>query len=138
MELKYKRRLLNSTNTIGDLTFPSNENNFLCNILELPVGEGDNYGQHGYAIAAGRYRILMLPSPKFDGMIVPHLQDVPDRSNILIHFGCFAKDTLGCLLTGIQRTAFFVNHSKDEFNLLLDILYRADDREEEIWITIED
>jgi hypothetical protein len=138
MEIKLKRYISNSVNTIGKLTFPSNGDAFLCHTLELSKGEGLEYGLHGHCISAGRYRILMQPSPKFDGLIVPHLQAVPGRQYILMHYGCFAKDTEGCILTGRYVNDYFINHSRDEFDQLIDILYRADDRGEKIWITIED
>ena len=51
------------------------------------------------AIPAGRYRVTMYPSPKFDQMM-PLLNDVPGRSNIEIHWGSFPKNFEGCIGVG--------------------------------------
>jgi hypothetical protein len=79
---------------------------FLCRTLELPVRDG----LPGSAIPAGKYPVVLAPSPKFmkspDAWVqlyasqMPHVVDIPNRSLIMVHFGNFPKDTDGCILVG--------------------------------------
>jgi hypothetical protein len=52
------------------------------------------------AIPEGRYQILMQFSPHF-GKDMPHLQNVPDFSDIMIHNGNTVADTHACILIGL-------------------------------------
>lgn len=55
----------------------------------------------------GRYWEKYKPLP------IPILEDVPNRSQILIHPGNFPKDTLGCILVGDTRSKDFVGNSRN-------------------------
>ena len=51
-------------------------------------------------IPAGKYKIRLHDSPKFDR--VYQVCDVPERSHILIHAGNTKEDTHGCILLGLM------------------------------------
>jgi hypothetical protein len=51
-------------------------------------------------IPEGRYKIKPNNSPKFGKTYI--VDDVPERSHILIHSGNTPKDTHGCILVGLQ------------------------------------
>lgn len=66
--------------------------------LELPdLGNQQNIS----CIPEGKYEVHRIYSPKFGKCF--HLQDVPGRSEILIHKGNYNKDTHGCILVGMGR-----------------------------------
>lgn len=67
----------------------------LCT-LELPdLGNQKNIS----CIPEGEYEVHRIYSPKFGKCF--HVQDVPGRSEILIHKGNYNKDTHGCILIGM-------------------------------------
>jgi hypothetical protein len=133
MEMKVKRVEEQSKCTIGELSFHSD---FLCNTLELPMPKDGNY-THGFCIAPGRYRVELVMSPHFK-FWVPRLIDVPGRDLIEMHPGNSDKDSLGCILTGMDTGKMdWIENSVGEFNAMIDILIRAVNRDEELWITIE-
>lgn len=49
-------------------------------------------------IPEGVYKYIKHESPTFGSTL--WVQDVPERSEILVHHGNFTKDTLGCILCG--------------------------------------
>ena len=49
---------------------------------------------------------------KYKPLSIPILEDVPNRSQILIHPGNFPKDTLGCILVGNKRDKDYVGSSR--------------------------
>lgn len=85
------------------------------------------------AIPAGRYRVTVEPSPRFQRPL-PRLHDVPGFSGILIHPGNDHEDTEGCLLVGRDRHQARVLQSKVAFEALYQQLRVA---EGDIWIEIE-
>jgi hypothetical protein len=132
MELAVSRKLKQGLDTIGNFLASGNK---MSNCLELPVPSDGNY-THGFCIAPGRYQVQIVFSPALQ-CAVPQLVNVPGRSYIEIHWGNAAKDTHGCILTGDYTGGEnWIGHSVDEFNVLMDILGRAVERKEEIWITI--
>ena len=62
---------------------------------------------------------------------IPILQEVPDRSEILIHPGNYAKDTLGCILVGDSKGDNAVWNSRATWHKIHPILAEANE------ITIE-
>lgn len=95
---------------------------------------------HETAIPNGRYKITLVHSPKFspkvDNRNIPLLNNVPNFTGILIHWGNTAADSSGCILVGKNYMAGRVSDSKVTFLSLLDKLEAADTRKEEIWITV--
>jgi hypothetical protein len=68
-------------------------------------------------IPAGTYPLTIDWSPHFQ-RLMPHVNDVPGHTGILIHWGNWAKDTLDCTLVGTTEGADFVGHSVEEFDIL--------------------
>ena len=92
MKLTLQRTLLSEDCTIGELYV---ENVIECHTLELPTRDG----LPGSAIPTGIFIVANRFSPKL-GRNVPHIDNIPNRSNILIHYGNDEKDTNGCILVG--------------------------------------
>lgn len=64
--------------------------------LELPDrGNARNIS----CIPKGTYKAVKHNSPKFGESI--HILNVPNRSEVLVHYGNFYLDTRGCILIGI-------------------------------------
>ena len=132
MELCVVRTIKQPKDTIGDFLV---NGKFMSNCLELAVPEDGNY-THGFCIQPGRYKVQLVVSPHF-GYKVPLLIDVPWRDHIEIHIGNSSADILGCIIVGEYVGGYdWITNSKDEFAILMDILERAEERKEEIWITI--
>ena len=87
------------------------------------------------AVPAGRYRIIITPSPRFKRLL-PRLVDVPGFDGILIHPGNFPGDTEGCIMPGMRADDRAVWQSQIAFDLWykeLESLLLAGD---EPWIEI--
>lgn len=113
--------------TIGLLKIPALE--WGCFVNELP----DRSNERGFSrINPGRYLVRWHNSPKFG--LVPWLQQVPERSAILMHSGNFAGDTrkgwrsdvLGCIEFGYkvammngQRAVLNSRSTRDTFTRLM-------------------
>lgn len=139
MELTLTRTTLDSNCTQGDLLV---NGTFECFTLELPVKDG----LPGSAIPPGKYLIALAGSPKFlsstDVWVqrfaetIPHLLGIPNRTNILIHWGNDAKDTEGCILVGDSLAADFIGNSRKAFEELHAMLIGARRAGEAISITV--
>ena len=95
MELSLLRDSTSNEGTTGRLSLAGV---FQCFTLELYLGD---YGV-GCAIPPGRYPVTMAFSPHFQ-MMLAHVNNVPGRTDILIHDGNTEKDTEGCILVGLER-----------------------------------
>lgn len=101
------------------------------------------YGQT--AIPTGVYKIDMdTVSPKFrsrswakpfDGRL-PRLINVPAFDGVLIHVGNTAEDSLGCILVGRNKQVGKVLQSTATFGSLMEILLKASNAGESIYIQI--
>lgn len=111
---------------------------YFCDSLEdrdrLYFGEKKIYGET--AIPVGRYKIEMSWSPKYQRMM-PRLLNVPQFTGILIHSGNKPEHTAGCILTGLNKEKGKVLYSKYYADTIRDKIMDAEDRGEEIWITIK-
>lgn len=97
-----------------------------CYTLELPVIDG----LPGSAIPEGMYPVVLAPSPKFMAstddwvlryaQLIPHIYQIPDRTNILIHWGNTASDTEGCILVGQSLGTNYIGNSRLAFEHLWD------------------
>lgn len=153
MELTLIRRWKKEDYTIGDLYI---DGTWFCNAIEdrdrgltqdMPLEEIKKKKVYGEtAIPTGRYRVTMkVQSPKYANKkqyakckgYVPRLLDVPGFDGILCHIGNYAKDSYGCILLGENKIKGAVVNSTVWFWKFYDILKEADNRGEEIWITIE-
>lgn len=68
---------------------------FQCKTLELPWKDNQ---RRISCIPEGNYQAIKHRSPKFGDTF--WIQNVPNRSEILIHAGNYYRDTLGCILPG--------------------------------------
>ncbi len=83
--------------TIGRLQVYNNEGKLLFEgyTLELPNRQNQ---KNISCIPTGLYNVVARQSEKFGDCY--HLQNVVNRSGILIHTGNFYKDTTGCIILG--------------------------------------
>lgn len=134
MELQLHRLHLKETYTIGRLLVGGS---YFCDTLEDRVRDLSKVpkvpGQT--AIPAGRYEIVVNRSPRF-GRDLPRLLDVPGFTGILIHRGNAPGDTSGCILVGENREKGKVLHSTPYEERLTALLREAQQRGEQIFITI--
>lgn len=132
------RKEFSNEYTIGDLSI---YNEFECYTIE------DTTRHHGpgqilkagekvpgeTAIPQGKYRLVLAHSKKFG--YCPWILDVPFFSDIRIHSGNTAKDSLGCILVGKTKGEGWVGESRMAFRSLVDRLDSLDEHEE-LWIEI--
>ena len=99
------------------------------------------------AIPFGRYKItLKIKSNRFSKYkqyefckgYLPRLINVPCFEGVLIHIGNTAKDTDGCILVGENKMKGAVLNSTETFKRLYEVMKEADNKGEEIWLTITD
>ena len=93
------RDTFTSKSTIGKL-YCNGE--FIAHTLELPWKDNQKSVS---CIPEGRYRCRVRLARESATRDYVHLlvQDVPNRSYILFHYGNFPSDTRGCILTGTHR-----------------------------------
>ena len=91
---------------------------WLCDTLELPYRDNQRSIS---CIPAGLYKVRLRTARESATRNYLHLlvEDVKDRSHILVHIGNFPKDTKGCILVGIGREQDFVKNSRLAMELLM-------------------
>ena len=87
------------------------------------------------AIPYGRYKVVKAWSPKH-GYWVPLLVDVPMFTEIEIHPGTTAGDTLGCILVGHVKQKDAIYNSKVSFEWLMKKYLVMWARGDETWLTV--
>lgn len=90
----------------------------------------------GVEIAPGTYPITLRMSAHF-GRILPHIEPVPGRSELMIHILNWAKQSDGCIGVGQEHTVSSVAHSELALNALQSQIAGALARHEPVSITIE-
>lgn len=90
--------LVRSSDSIGSLYF---RDIFICDTLEHP----------NYLIDEGFYKLRLTYSPKFKSDRY-EIFDVPGRSRLLIHEGCYIKDSKGCVLVGVANANNTLSYSQ--------------------------
>ena len=138
MEITLNRTDFDDKSTEGTLSIGGQ---FQCYTLELPNKDG----KPGSCIPQGRYRVVLAPSPKFESSTdpwvqkyagqMPHLEDIPGRSLIMIHWGNDASNTEGCILVGQTQSADFIGSSRAAFEDLYDEI-QPDASNGDCWITV--
>lgn len=128
--------------TVGRLYI---DNKYICDTMEdkdrgltqdMPLTEIKKkkvYSQT--AIPAGTYKVVVNNSPKFKRNI-PRLLNVPGYDGILIHRGNTHADSAGCILVGENKLVGKVINSTKYEKLITELLTAAQNRNEEIIITI--
>jgi hypothetical protein len=142
MELTLKRQFLKAEYTVGALYI---DGVYFCDTLEdtdmgltqsTPLDEIlQRKVAHKTAIPTGEYTVVVVRSPAKKRML-PRLLNVPGFGGILIHRGNTAHDTSGCILVGENKEKGKVIYSTQYERRLIKILTDAQEREEEIRITI--
>jgi hypothetical protein len=143
MELILKRRFLGEGYTIGSLSI---DDGYFCDTLEdkdrgltqsMTLDEIRRIKiPHQTAIPTGVYKVIVNLSPAKKRML-PRLLDVPGFSGILIHRGNTKRDSSGCILVGENKVKGQVINSTTYEKRLVEILTQAQERGEEISLTIK-
>lgn len=135
MELHLKRVALRRDYTVGRLSV---DGAYLCDTLEDTVRDlsRETKVPGRTAIPAGRYEVVVNVSPKFRRLL-PRLLRVPRFEGILIHRGNTAEDTAGCILVGENKAVGKVLNSTYWEKRVTDMLLEAQERNEDIYITVE-
>lgn len=138
MEMTLNRTMFDGQCTEGSLSIGGQ---FQCYTLELPNKDG----KPGSCIPQGRYRVVLAPSPKFESSPdpwvqqyagqMPHLEDIPGRSLIMIHWGNDAGNTEGCILVGKDQSLDYIDSSRAAFMDLYEEI-QADASNGDCWITV--
>jgi Family of unknown function (DUF5675) len=142
MKLALQRLVLTPQSTCGNLYV----NDALeCWTLELPVVNG----LPGSAIPAGTYPVVLAPSPRFlaltgDAWVqqyagaMPHIQPIPGRSLIMIHWGNYPSNTDGCVLVGKSHQSDSIGESRQAFSELYPLIKSAINSGEGVTIEVVD
>lgn len=153
MELLLSRDYKKDNYTIGRLyinnklfsnTIEDRDRGLSSSMNELQIKSLKVYGET--AIPIGTYEIDMNTiSPKFKdkswakpyGGKIPRLLNVKGFSGVLIHPGNTSKDSLGCVLIGLNTKVGIVTNSTEYFHKLMKELLEAKLKGEKITITIK-
>lgn len=118
--------------------------NYICDTMEpKPIDWSKQQKIPGTtAIPEGRYKLVLAPSKKFNRKM-PFLLNVPHFSGIMIHTGNVATypdgtpgDSRGCILVGTDSEHGSLFASRIAFDKLYAILEEADQKAEEMWVTV--
>ena len=109
------RETFTDKSTIGNLYL---NGEWLCDTLELPYLDNQRSIS---CIPEGQYKARLRTARESATRNYLHLlvEDVKDRSYILVHIGNFPKDTRGCILVGIGREQDRVKNSTLAMDLLM-------------------
>ena len=85
----------------------------------------DTLENEKYIIPCGTYKVRFnYPSARFHGFM-PLIEDVPNRSGILIHWGNKKEDSKGCILVGRYSRPGTILFSRLTFKKFLDRIYSS-------------
>ena len=87
------------------------------------------------AIPRGRYKVTLSMSRRF-GRVMLELHDVPGFTGVRIHGANDERDVLGCIGLGQTRTPAGIANCKGVNDRLYVTLQAAEQRKEEVWITV--
>ena len=106
MKLNLIRNIFTPISTIGSLSI---DGLWECYTLER-VADGLNRKNES-AIPCGSYKINLAYSEHF-ARVVPHLLEVPNRSDIEIHVANTSRDIHGCIGVGRTKSVDFIGESR--------------------------
>lgn len=135
MKLNLRRIALREGYTIGRLYVDSQ---YWCDTLEDRVRELSKESKipGQTAIPPGTYDVVVNISPKFKRLL-PRLLRVPRFDGVLIHRGNTAADTAGCILVGENKAKGKVLNSTYWEKRITEYLLEAQNKGEDIKITVE-
>lgn len=119
MKINVTRDILTDESTTGKL-YVNDE--FWCYTLEDKTRDRKVYGET--CIPIGAYKIEMWFWPKYQ-KFYPHLLDVPNFTYILIHKGTNKRDTMGCILVGMEREKDLISACQQAYDPLKALIERA-------------
>ena len=113
-----EREIFTDESIIGSLYMNSHK---ICDTLELPYNDNKT---NASSIPVGLYDLCVRSGADSTKYKYVHLQvlEVPNRSFILFHIGNTAKDSKGCILTGMSRQTDMVLNSKQSHTLLMQVI----------------
>lgn len=123
MELLLRRKPSTDGAILGELLTDSR---FECFTLE----------RQGVEIAPGRYPITLRMSAHF-GRLLPHVEPVPGRTELMIHPLNWARQSDGCIGVGQETAGTALAHSQLALDALQSKIAGAFARGESVHITIE-
>lgn len=130
-ELLLVRTTFTKKSTMGELSLRGRH---LFYTLEDVEREKKVYAET--AIPVGTYEIKLTQSPTF-GTLLPELLNVPNFTDIRIHWGNTAVNTKGCILIGRTKGKDFVGgNTKTSVKELMDLIKPYSDAKAGIRITI--
>jgi len=88
------------------------------------------------AIPSGLYRVVMTPSVRFHGKVLPLLMEVPGFSGIRIHPGNSAADTEGCILPGETTDGTHVFGSMLAYGIVAARLHEVLSQDEQVYLEV--
>jgi Family of unknown function (DUF5675) len=107
------RNLYQDKQTLGTLEMFDDKSKKLFECFTLELADLNNQPQHS-CIPKGTYDVVIRTSPKFG--LHFHVTNVKNRDLILIHFGNYFTDILGCILVGDGLKLINSDHYKDVTN----------------------
>lgn len=99
MKICLERYNYEDKQTTGKLFVYDDDNNLELSLFTLELPWKDNKRRVS-CIPEGEYKVIKHISPKFGECL--WVQDVPNRSEILVHRGNFHSQILGCVLAGLD------------------------------------
>lgn len=97
MKVLIKRFQDDEKQTLGTLKVVDEHGKIVFDCFTLELADKDNQKQIS-CIPLGEYKVVKRNSKKYGNHF--WVQDVPNRSMILIHHGNYHTDILGCILVG--------------------------------------
>jgi hypothetical protein len=138
MDLLLQRDRLEADRTFGEM---SADGRHLVHVLEDAVREvagepPELWKIHGKtAIPVGRYRVTLENSGRF-GPDTLTLNNVKGFDAIRMHGGNTEKDTEGCPLLGMNRTAAGINNCAPAVAMVKELVRQAIAGGESVWLTV--
>jgi len=136
MKIIISRKHYTENYTIGEFyidleLLPSNKWEYICDTLEdawrdILNGEEKIYGKT--CIPSGQYAVKYEWSNHFNRKM-PHILDVPQFDNVMIHPGNDENDTLGCVLVGLNDIKGKVINSAKCFAVIEDLMKKSGQNE---------
>lgn len=120
-----------------------------CRVERQPVVDGiiigrwfngdvsvcDTLERADVAIPLGRYLLVIRTSYRFQRLL-PHVENVPHRTGILVHPGNYGEDTEGCILVGESHTPSAVFESKLAMSHVQQAIAITQAQGEQNWLTV--
>lgn len=136
MNLVLKRDVFANKFTLGRLLVDGRHFGFTCEDKDRKLEEDGEKVYGETAIPRGKYQVVVTFSNRFKRPM-PLLLGVPGFEGVRIHGGNTDADTLGCPLLGSQRTQTGVANCAAVNKALIELIEKAEDSGETVWITIE-